>query len=322
MLEDCATDSDGFFARPRTTQTTQKDFRLPAREMTEGTLAVIVRHTLVRPPGAQLSYPCYPCCPWLVLSEARAHPWHNLADMRSHTVRLASILIVALTAAVPSGQSKAPVPLQDYGKFETLAAAAAGGLSPDGKWLAYGINRSNRENELRVVAVASGDAEGRRVRHRRQRSRRTRSWLAYAIGQSEAQEEKLRQQKKPIHRKLGTLRLASGDMTTVDGIESFAFNASGTHLAMKRYAPERKDPPEQPAADDAPAGDDAHRPRAGNGPRHDVRQRDRVRVAGEGRAARARDQRRRQDRQRHPALRSRDADRCACSIPRPPSTPA
>ena len=46
--------------------------------------------------------------------------------MRSQTVRRASVLIVRLTAAVPSGQSKAPVPLQDYGKFETLAPQPRG----------------------------------------------------------------------------------------------------------------------------------------------------------------------------------------------------
>ena len=173
--------------------------------------------------------------------------------MRSHTFHLASILIVALTAAVPSGQSKAPVPLQDYGKFETLPPQPRAGLSPDGKWLAYGINRSNRDNELRIVAVASGTPKVVAFGSQAAFSADS-QWLAYAIGQSEAQEEKLRQQKKPIQRKLGTLRLASGDMTTVEGIETFAFNASGTHLAMKRYAPERKDQPEQPAADDAPAG--------------------------------------------------------------------
>ena len=118
-------------------------------------------------------------------------------------------------------------------------------------------------------------------------------WPAYAIGYSEAQEEKLRQQKKPIQRKLGMLELASGEMTTVDGVESFAFNASGSHLAMRRYAPERKDPPDAAApADDDSGGHDAHRPRAGDRTRHDVRQRHRVRVAGQGRAARARDQRR------------------------------
>ena len=80
----------------------------------------------------------------------------------------------------------------------------AAGLSPDGKWLAYGINRSNRDNELRVAPwrpatpkiVAFGSQATFSADSR---------WLAYAIGHSEAQEEKLRQQKKPIQRKLGTL---------------------------------------------------------------------------------------------------------------------
>ena len=121
----------------------------------------------------------------------------------------------------------------------------AAGSRPTARWLAYGINRSNRDNELRVASVASG--ETKIVAFGSQATFSADSqWVAYAIGYSEAQEEKLRQQKKPIHRKLGTLKLASGEMTTVDGIEAFAFNASGTHLAMKRYAPERKDRPTRP----------------------------------------------------------------------------
>ncbi len=65
---------------------------------------------------------------------------------------------------------------------------------------------------------------------------------------SETQEEKLREQKKPIHRKIGILTLASGEIATLDGIETFAFNERGTHLAMKRYAPERTPPPPPDAA--------------------------------------------------------------------------
>ena len=153
-----------------------------------------------------------------------------------------------------AGQTRQPVTPADYGKFETLVAQPRGGLSPDGRWLAYGINRSNRENELRVTSIASGETKTIAFGSQPTFSADSR-WAAYAIGYSEAQEEKLRQQKKPIHRKLGTLKLASGEMATVDGIESFAFNASGTHLAMKRYAPERKDAPDSPApADEAPVG--------------------------------------------------------------------
>ena len=71
----------------------------------------------------------------------------------------------------------------------------------------------------------------------------------------------------------------------MDGIESFAFNASGTHLAMKRYAPERKDSADRPAApaDEDAAGATLIVRASGDRARHDVRQRDRVRVAGKGR---------------------------------------
>jgi hypothetical protein len=31
-----------------------------------------------------------------------------------------------------------------------------GGFSPDGHWLSYGINRSNRNNELRIMNLAAG----------------------------------------------------------------------------------------------------------------------------------------------------------------------
>jgi dienelactone hydrolase len=178
--------------------------------------------------------------------------------MRSRMLRFALMLgtIAAAFATTVDGlgQARPPVALADYGKFETLVTQPRGGLSPDGRWLAYGINRSSRENELRIVSVASGETKTVAFGSQSTFSADSRS-VAYAIGYSEAQEEKLRQQKKPIHRKLGTFKLASGEMTTVDGIETFAFNASGSHLAMKRYAPERKDPPEAAApADEAPAG--------------------------------------------------------------------
>ena len=64
-------------------------------------------------------------------------------------------------------------------------------------------------------------------------------WAAYAIGRSEAQEEKLRKDKKPIQNKLGLTNLATGEQSEIEGIETFAFSPSGTWLAMRRYAPEK-----------------------------------------------------------------------------------
>jgi len=168
--------------------------------------------------------------------------------------RAFAVLITCAVTTVIGAQSKLPVSPADYGKFETLAVQPRAGLSPDGRWLAYGINRSNRENELRIVAVAGGSPKTIAFASQPAFSADSK-WVAYGIGYAEAQEEKLRQQKKPIHRKAGLLNLTSGDLSTVDGIESFAFNASGSHLAMKRYAPERKDAPDTPPpVEEPPAG--------------------------------------------------------------------
>ena len=49
-------------------------------------------------------------------------------------------------------------------------------------------------------------------------------WLAASIGVSEADQEKLRKARKPLHRKLALLKLSTTELTTIDGIESFAFS--------------------------------------------------------------------------------------------------
>jgi hypothetical protein len=154
----------------------------------------------------------------------------------------ALISISAVAAVIVTGQSKGPAAAADYGKWETLVGQTRGGLSPDGRWVAYGINRSNRENELRFTKVADGTTTTAAFGSQPAFSADS-WWAAYAIGQSETQEEKLRQQKKPVQRKLGILSLDDRQITTIDAIESFAFDASGRYLAMKRYPPERKDQP-------------------------------------------------------------------------------
>src|SRR5215210_7883817 len=65
--------------------------------------------------------------------------------------------VLSLLAAVSaSAQSKLPPTPAEWGEFEQLAVQPRGGLSPDGTWLVYGINRSNRNNELRIRNIATG----------------------------------------------------------------------------------------------------------------------------------------------------------------------
>ena len=143
------------------------------------------------------------------------------------------------TLASAAAQTKQPPTPSEWGQFESLAPQPRGGLSPDGKWLAYGINRSNRENELRIRNITSSSEKVVKFATGPVFSSDSR-WVAYSIGYSEAQEERMRAQRRSIHRKLGLLKLdGSSEPVTVDGIESFSFDPTGAYLLMRRYAPER-----------------------------------------------------------------------------------
>lgn len=161
--------------------------------------------------------------------------------------RLLVVLLLFSLASLITAQTNPRLTPAEYGQWETLGATS---LSPDGKWLAYGINRSNRNNELCLVSATGGVPKVIAFGTQPVFSSDSR-WVAYSIGYSEAQEEKLRKDRKPIQRKLGLFNLASGTQVVIDGIESFAFSANGAYLAMRRYAPERKDapPPAEPTSE-------------------------------------------------------------------------
>lgn len=170
--------------------------------------------------------------------------------------RLVPALILVFGFVISLGaQTKSPAQPSDYGQWESLAVPREfGGLSPDGKWLAYGINRSNRENELRVTNIADGTTKTAAFGTQAAFSSDSR-WVAYAIGYSESQEEKMKKDKKPVQRKLGLLNLSTGEQIVIDSIESFAFSPTATYLAMRKYAPEKKDAPDASAnADDETPG--------------------------------------------------------------------
>ncbi len=147
-----------------------------------------------------------------------------------------ALLAIVLVPAIPAARQGRALEPQDYGRWEQLAAQPTP-LSPDGTWLVYGIARASRQNELRVQPTAGGQATTIPFGERPAFSDDSR-WLACLIGFSEEQEAALRKDKKPLHKQLELLELATGRRVVVDGIESFAFSPSGTHIAMRRYAPE------------------------------------------------------------------------------------
>ncbi|MGB2906723.1 MAG: hypothetical protein WBB73_06470, partial [Candidatus Aminicenantaceae bacterium] len=164
-----------------------------------------------------------------------------------HIVTAVFLCTLAL-AFVFGAQTKPPAVFADYGQWEALSwAGSSGGISPDGQWLAYGINRSDGNNELRITKLADGTTKVVAFGTRPAFSSDSK-WIAYSIGRSEADQEKLRDEKKPVHNKLGLLNLATGEMSTLDGIESFVFSSDGAFLAMQRYRAEAPSKPPGPPA--------------------------------------------------------------------------
>ena len=135
----------------------------------------------------------------------------------------------------PETRAKAPVKRairpEDYGAWESLGAAA---LSPDGRWLAYGIARADGEGEMRLRMLATEATETLPHGARPQFSKDGK-WLAYTIGVSEADREKAAKTKEAVKSKLGVRNLVGGQSTTIDDVATAAFSYNGKFLVMRRY---------------------------------------------------------------------------------------
>ena len=140
----------------------------------------------------------------------------------------------------------APVKAADYGKWETLGVAT---LADSGTWMAVPITRVEGTSELNVYSVppAAGATPGKRWHTAAEGSAAAFSsdaqWLAYRIGYSEAEREKMQDDKKPVRDKVGLVRLDASAATptgpiVVPDITRFAFAPAGPYLAMLRYLPE------------------------------------------------------------------------------------
>ena len=158
----------------------------------------------------------------------------------SRTCLCAALLVSAAGLTTDARQARILQP-DEYGRWEQLAQPQRVPLSADGAWLVYGINRSNRQNELRFQPTAGGTPIVVSFGEQPAFSDDSK-FAASLIGFSEEEEAKLRKDKKPIRKRLVLVNLAAGTTTTIDGVESFSFSPSGSHLAMRRYAAtERED---------------------------------------------------------------------------------
>lgn len=154
--------------------------------------------------------------------------------MKSIRIRHVVAVMVAINALTVAGQQPRAVRPEEYGRWEQLAAQRTP-LSPDGSWLVYGITRSSRDNELRFQPTGGGTPITVAFGEQPAFSDDSK-WAASLVGMSEDDEAKLRKDRKPIRKKLALINLASGTTAMIDGVESFSFSPTGTHIAFRRYA--------------------------------------------------------------------------------------
>jgi dipeptidyl aminopeptidase/acylaminoacyl peptidase len=155
-----------------------------------------------------------------------------------NAVRAAAILVAisafgSTMAWAQATNGKRPITPDDYGQWERLGG---GTLSGDGSWIVYSISRVNEEDELRLHSVGGEDYTVIPYGSRATFSDDS-QWLAYLIGESVEERERLEKQKKPVRNELGLRNLTTGDSVVIEDVQSFAFSHDARFLAMQRYPP-------------------------------------------------------------------------------------
>ncbi|MBX3416152.1 MAG: prolyl oligopeptidase family serine peptidase [Pirellulaceae bacterium] len=120
----------------------------------------------------------------------------------------------------------------EYGKFEQLGS---GDISPDGRWVAYGIRLVNGDSRLGIRMLATDSTETVDYATSPKFSGNS-EWLAYLIGVSAEEAEKKEKAKEPVKNKLGLRNLLTGHKAEIENVASFAFSEDGRFLVMNQYA--------------------------------------------------------------------------------------
>ncbi len=152
------------------------------------------------------------------------------------------VMLALVSAGVAAAQERPAIQRAEYGQWERLGFSTP--LSPDGAWLAAPVTRVDGTLELRVHAVV-GDGPVIVENGTAPVFSDDSTWLACAVGHSEAEADRLREAEEPVRQGLCLLRLGEAEAETIDQVEGFAFGGGSAYLAMKRYS----------ASEDTPGSD-------------------------------------------------------------------
>ncbi|HIE70395.1 MAG TPA: hypothetical protein EYP98_09540, partial [Planctomycetes bacterium] len=149
------------------------------------------------------------------------------------------MLCLAALGAIASAQEPQPLLAKDYGQWESLRGS--GTLSPDGKWLAYNVRRTNGNNETRLANIDKNEREAFANASSARFSDATKVYAEMATNKKVfkrrtwAQSQEMKKAKKSVRNKFALRDLSTGDTVKIDGVSAFQFSKDGKHVALKRY---------------------------------------------------------------------------------------
>lgn len=137
---------------------------------------------------------------------------------------------VAPEVAVPAAKGPRDLTAADYGQWERLGGAR---LSPDGRWVAYGVRTVDGDMDLRVRMLATDSDQI--IKHASSPAfSEDSNWLAYRVGVSAKKREQLSKAKKPVPQRVELRNLRTGETMEIADLSSFQFSGDGRYLAIRR----------------------------------------------------------------------------------------
>lgn len=121
--------------------------------------------------------------------------------------------------------------VEDYEQWQSLGSPQ---LSEEGSWLGYSVNLSEGDDTLHIQSF-SGDPLYSYALGSRLAFSEDEQWAAFRIGFSAKEEEKMREDKKPIQYSVKLLNLATGATETFADINNFSFSDDGDYLVLEGY---------------------------------------------------------------------------------------
>lgn len=146
---------------------------------------------------------------------------------------LMSATVCGIASLISSGlaaQAKPTIKPADYGQWETPGSPR---LSPHGDWTAVSISRMNDSGELRIIRNADDSTIVIPFGQSPSFSA-TGEWVAYTVGVSPAERERLTQEKKPVRNGARIRNLKTGVVISESDVSSLAFSPNGQFITLVR----------------------------------------------------------------------------------------